>query len=72
MAEDKAVPNDAIEERGVVSEVIVPIAGMTAGGLAGGAAQAAVSHALQNRPPRNPPPPDPPSIELPPGVNLDE
>jgi hypothetical protein len=51
------------EERGIVTDVIVPI---VAGG-AGGAAQAVVANYLQNHPSEPPPPP----IELPPGVDLD-
>jgi hypothetical protein len=51
------------EERGIVTDVIVPI---VAGG-AGGAAQAVVSNYLPNHPSE----PPPPRIELPPGVDLD-
>ena len=56
-----------IEERGVFSEVVVPIVSGGIGGALGGAASALVASHLGK--PNDPPPPPPPQIELPPGVD---
>jgi hypothetical protein len=73
MSEDKQIrepgyaahTGDHFEEKGVLTEVVVPI---VAGG-AGGAAGSYVTN-LMNRP-GDPPPPPEPTIELPPGVDGD-
>jgi hypothetical protein len=56
----------ALEQRGIVQDVVVPIAAGGAGGATAGAAEAYVSHLL-NRPGE----PPPPTVELPPGVDPD-
>ena len=51
---DKRVPKEPIEQRGVVQDVVVPIAQAGAGGLGVGAANAYVNHKLSQQ--KNPPP----------------
>jgi hypothetical protein len=64
--ETKVPDAGQIEQRGIVQDVIVPVATGVGGGAAMGAAEAAVSHFLDR--PSDPPPPQ---VELPPGVDRD-
>jgi hypothetical protein len=61
--EIKVPEQGQVEYRGIVQDVVVPIATGVGGGAAYGAAEATVSHLL-NRPSE----PPPPQVELPPGV----
>jgi hypothetical protein len=51
---DKRVPMEQMEQRGVVQDVVVPIAQAATGGLGVGAANAYVNHKLSQQ--KNPPP----------------